>query len=84
MNNATAPVSFQHHDTFASIPEMDTAASIAGFLKVPDSSRIGFHYERPPGPCPDHGGRHVWWTQKRGVSWVGGPFSAKLGIYSYS
>ncbi len=74
--------SFNHQDTFATIEEMDSAAVAAGYSKVPDKcASIGFHYERPPGPCPDHGGANVCWTQKKHVSRVG-MWEVKYQIYS--
>lgn len=80
--NATLPSPiFQHHDTFATIAEMDSAAEAAGYSKIPDTSSNGFHYERPPGPCPDHGESNVPWTQKKHVSRVG-MWETKYQIYS--
>ncbi len=82
MNSAIAPVTtFRHHDTFATIPEMDAAAEVAGYSKVADTSSNGFHYERPPGPCPDHGGATIPWTQKKHVSRVG-MWTTEYQIYS--
>lgn len=67
----TAPA-FQHQSTFDTIEAMDAAADAAGFNKVADKhASVGFHYERPPGPCPEHGGANVCWTQKKHVSRVG-------------
>tara|TARA_R110000868_G_scaffold220195_1_gene471308 strand:+ start:630 stop:896 length:267 start_codon:yes stop_codon:yes gene_type:complete len=86
MTTQTAPETstfhFQHHDTYATIAEMDADADAAGYSKVPDkASSIGFHYERPPGPCPAHDGNNVWWTQKKYVSRVG-MWETKYQIYT--